>query len=267
MENQFAFPAIIGAGVYDSSFYRRSGVTRSRTVAFYELEYVLEGSGRLILDGVEHVIRPGLVVLTKPGQRRSTELPYRCRFLHIAPCDSPFCRELDRLPDTILLDSDEFRELFERATEAPLPHGVPLKPEGEALELYAALLELTAQISRRNRSASDKTDLPPAILRVISYIDTHPAKLPRLDELAETVHLSPIYLHRLFKRTLGTTPYRFVLERKLTLAKNLLLSTRMSCQEIALELGFASASYFTATFRREVGVSPSEFRRTAKFEI
>lgn len=267
MKNEIAFPAVIGAGIYDSSIYGMTGSTLPRTVGFYELELPAENGGVLHIDGEGYPITPDIAVATKPGQRRFTETPYRCRYIHLAPIDCQLCRELDRLPNVIGLTAESrihilFAEVTELANKNPLTHGAALKMENANLIIYARLLEIIALLAAECRSLKAAAEpLPPSIAAVLSYIDTHPGSSPRLDELAGIAHMSPVYLHRLFTRVMGTTPYRFMLDRKMTLAKNLLLTTNRSCLEIALELGFMNQSYFNYTFRREVGKSPGAFRR------
>ena len=64
----------------------------------------------------------------------------------------------------------------------------------------------------------------------------------------------------MFKRTMGAAPHRYVLERRMDRAKEMLRSSGASLVDISLSLGFCSQSHFTNTFRRMVGATPGEFR-------
>lgn len=82
-----------------------------------------------------------------------------------------------------------------------------------------------------------------------------------LADLANLCDLSPPQFARLFKRSTGTSPYRWFIERRLALSKLMLKSTNDDLAEIALACGFADQSHFTRTFSRIVGLSPASWRR------
>jgi len=80
-----------------------------------------------------------------------------------------------------------------------------------------------------------------------------------LTELASVVGLRPRHFSALFHRAFGCSPYRFVLNRKLSEAARLLTTTELDVAEVAYELGFCSQSHFTAMFRRAYGVTPGQY--------
>ena len=82
-------------------------------------------------------------------------------------------------------------------------------------------------------------------------------------ELAAECGLSPHHFIRRFKAVFGETPHRVRVRARLERAKELLLSSEASITEVSLRLGFSSLGTFSARFAREVGMSPSCFRRTA----
>ena len=81
-----------------------------------------------------------------------------------------------------------------------------------------------------------------------------------LNSLCEQFHLSKYYFSRKFKKVFGTTPMKYVLGHRIEKAKNLLKYTDMKIGLIALETGFQSPSNFSTVFRREVGLSPLDYR-------
>ncbi|MDF2925681.1 MAG: AraC family transcriptional regulator [Paenibacillaceae bacterium] len=89
------------------------------------------------------------------------------------------------------------------------------------------------------------------------------SRLPQaasLAELAASLHISPYYLQRVFKRHTGVSPNEHVSLRRLEQAQELLSSTSLSITEIALSTGFSSASYFASFFQKRTGTSPTEYR-------
>jgi AraC family transcriptional regulator len=84
-----------------------------------------------------------------------------------------------------------------------------------------------------------------------------------LGELATAAGLSRSHFCTAFRHTTGCTPYEWLTRKRLERARVLLREGMHSITEIALMVGYGTPSAFAAAFRREVGVSPSTFRRDA----
>ena len=97
--------------------------------------------------------------------------------------------------------------------------------------------------------------------RVADHIDANLGGELRLGELSSVVHMSPFHFARLFKRTAGVAPHRFVVRRRIDRAIELLAGGEHPIGEIARLVGFATPSHFTTVFRRITGVTPTEYRR------
>ena len=106
----------------------------------------------------------------------------------------------------------------------------------------------------------------PPIERAISYLSTNYADQIHLDDLANLAAVSKFHLVRLFSRTLGTTPHRYLTLLRVTHAKALLRSGD-GTGEVAFRVGFFDQSHFCRNFRLITGMTPSEYqggRRTKK---
>ena len=101
---------------------------------------------------------------------------------------------------------------------------------------------------------------PQRLRRVLDYIEAHLDQDISLSELAAVTDLSRHHFGEAFKTSTGTSPHRYVVERRLHRAKELLLGTAQTLAEIAVAVGFASHSHFTCYFRRLTGTTPSRFR-------
>lgn len=96
--------------------------------------------------------------------------------------------------------------------------------------------------------------------RVCEYIEEHLADGIGLSDLAEAAELSVYHFARQFRQSTGMAPHQYVLQRKIERAKETLRDPRKSILEASARVGFDDQSHFTKTFRRLVGITPTEFR-------
>jgi DNA-binding response OmpR family regulator len=82
--------------------------------------------------------------------------------------------------------------------------------------------------------------------------------------LAGAIGLSEVHLRRRFQAVFGVTPRRYLLDARLRRARELLATTDLGVERIALEVGLASGTHFGKLFRHAYGCSPSDYRAHAK---
>jgi AraC family transcriptional regulator len=102
---------------------------------------------------------------------------------------------------------------------------------------------------------------PAALRRVQLFIEANLARPIHLHDLASRAALSPYHFARAFKTSAGTTPRAYVEHRRIEQAKRLLEESKQSLADVAMEVGFATQSRLTATFKRKTGFTPGEYRR------
>jgi AraC family transcriptional regulator len=99
---------------------------------------------------------------------------------------------------------------------------------------------------------------------VLDYMNASLDRNVTLGELASLVDMSQYHFLRLFRASSGRTPHRYLVERRVEVAKSLLLRDDVSLAEVAYRVGFADQSHFTRHFRRIVGAPPGQLRRTRR---
>jgi len=82
-----------------------------------------------------------------------------------------------------------------------------------------------------------------------------------LQELAAAIGYSRSHFLRMFRATTGMTPHRYVLKRRVERARQLLEQVGLSIAEVAMICGFSSQAHLTFAFRKEYGITPTEYRR------
>jgi AraC family transcriptional regulator len=97
--------------------------------------------------------------------------------------------------------------------------------------------------------------------RVLDYIEAHLDQDISLADLSAVAGVSIPHLATLFRRTLGQPPHRYLVERRVLRARNLLLSGRTAIAEVAEQTGFADQSHMARWMKRRLGVTPVEVLR------
>jgi AraC-like DNA-binding protein len=110
----------------------------------------------------------------------------------------------------------------------------------------------------RNRELSQQAQR--LVRQAMAYIHEHYAEPISRTDLAQHVALSEDYLTACFRKELGVTPITYVIRFRVNQAQQLLLDTDKTITEIALDVGFSDSGYFSRVFRREVGLSPTDYR-------
>ncbi|PZE21736.1 response regulator transcription factor [Paenibacillus xerothermodurans] len=97
--------------------------------------------------------------------------------------------------------------------------------------------------------------------QALQLVDTsHDANLS-LESVAEVVGVHPVTLSRIFKQQTGVNFVRYIVRRRMKHAQYMLLNTDKKINEIAEEIGYVDHRYFRTLFKKEFGLTPSEFRK------
>ena len=99
-----------------------------------------------------------------------------------------------------------------------------------------------------------------SLIDVKEYIDRHYMEKITLDKLSEEFLINKYYLERIFKEQFGTSIISYLLNIRITHAKQLLRFTDKSVGQIGAECGIYPLYYFSRMFRQTEGISPTEYR-------
>lgn len=224
----------------------------SRSFPIYGFLLVLEGSAHYIIDGVEFEAPAGSMVSFRPGCARlattatgmtcaafdftvapqaagSLELPVLHRFIHT--------EELERL-----LRDFQFEWLQ--------------KGEGYGLRCGAMLLLILHQLLHGGNSSPYNHHVE----KVKRHIVEHYTEPTDVRALAEMVGLSTVYCGALFRRSQGMTIAEYANRIRVRKAASLLEEQDHDITEIAYLCGYSDVYYFSNTFKRIMGSSPSRYR-------
>ncbi len=116
------------------------------------------------------------------------------------------------------------------------------------------LLSLSSAGRATGEGAGDMID------KILSYINDNISGKLSLDDISKSLHVDKYYMCHYFKDKTSMTVMDYIADRRINMAKRMLLNTGSTITEIAGKCGYSSASYFTQAFKKLVGKTPAEFR-------
>lgn len=138
------------------------------------------------------------------------------------------------------------------------------------LNIKAKMLELIAVaykydlLTRQVREGREEAGTVENLKKVLQYIGEHYSSPIRLSELAELVNMNEQYFCRYFKKNIGKTITEYINVIRVEKAATALAETEDKIIDIAAACGFDNTGYFIRRFKKEKGMTPSEYRKKSK---
>lgn len=235
------------------------------TIALHLHDY----AGDLWIDRTRYRLEPGDITLS-PGGRIATRYAltesgsHLC--IHFRPSDTVSRTAAMRLPLHFRLgpQTAAARERFWRIIDHTRHSGGKAdSPAGAAAGAALQELLLWLHLQSERRSTLRRSSLAEEALEKLGRaIDASLDKPMLIGDLAAGVGLSAEYVARLFARRYGMTLQHYLLQRRIELARHLLISSDLSISETGRRSGLPDPQYFNKQFRRVAGMSPLAYRRS-----
>lgn len=237
-----------------------------------EITYVISGSGYSYVDGEQILLKEGDVLICSMGHRHSVQASEQdiLRFayigfrFHSAP-DSPDMENLQncyRQPYMVVRDQNDImyplihaiNELYEKPDFWP----VMLRGYCEQIIIQAArdfvtVYNFPMTAKRDNRSASAE------VYKIIQYVDKNIETIGSLREIAQALGYNYTYLSHVFSQVTGITLQKYISQKKIERARQLLRYGDFTATKVAEMLNYESLQSFSKAFRRVMGVPPTVY--------
>lgn len=262
-----------------------------RTVRFYEIELITGGAGEMMSDGKNYKTIRGDLFFRKPGLETQGISGYYSYVIAFDPVyhDSRLNCYKSKIPywiydeNTAIPDEGYFNCFPSHYNTAKFSEIEPLFinivkaftncKETNQPYMKANLLKIFNIINnelRNNLPEIEKRTIHNNYDKIISckeYIDNNLSGKFSLEALAEHSGLSRNFFCRIFKEILGKTPFEYITETRMALAKNLLTTTNISVEQISSICGFDDSAYFYRLFKRHFQTTPSQFRKNFQIKV
>ncbi len=117
------------------------------------------------------------------------------------------------------------------------------------------------KLSLYSATVAGKSDTSVLVSRILQYIDTHYGEADlSINKMADQLHFTPAYLCQVFKNELNTTINTYISSFRIKKAVELLKQNDLKLYEISDQVGYSDPNYFSRHFKKQTGMSPSEFR-------
>ncbi len=242
---------------------------------FYELLYCRSSCGAEYLVGPDRYrLQRGDIIFVPPGTSHrpllpeNMDQPYERYVLWLSPEFMDMYTRLLASPDAswqmdagLLRTSGAVREELGKLFRTGVQEA-----ENQQFGWEAAVLGNTVQLLTKIRRAADdrsihvlQAESPILLDQITAYIEVHYHETLSISQLAGVFYVSGSTISHLFKEKLGVSFYRYVTQRRLIAAKQL-IGQGILLEDAARQVGFADYSGFYRAFKQEYGISPRDYR-------
>ena len=243
----------------------------------FEFLYILKGKINYCVDGEKCTASEGQMIFVNSARLHYgfwdevSECDFICTIFHPSLIQNNLARKyLDSITDKkappfLILRPEIAREkklidLIVKFNDAAVK-----ADEGYELTIMSCIYEITGLLVALIKSAPDTIHKDSrqleAMHRMVGFIQQNYSKKISLAEIAEAGFVSRSTCCEIFKKYADKPPVEYLTEYRIGKSAELLLSSGFNVTEIAEQCGFGGASYFTETFRKIMGCTPTEYRQ------
>lgn len=240
----------------------------------HEMIFVCSGAAHFRIGDAGYDAGPGSLLFISRLEEHAVRIlsgPYTRYFLQLTPVqldrllDDPllktvftrrpaaFCHQFD-MSASIRRMEDLFRQLTAEFSQ-PGPYAALFQASLFRQILILVYRAKSAQFPPTARAVS------PAVIEAQRFLDTHCTEPLSIEEVAQRFYLSTSYLSHAFREWTGYSPKQYIMLSRLSLARELLLTTDLSVAEVAVHCGFGDTNNFIRSFKRETGRTPLRYRQ------
>ena len=235
----------------------------SHTHDFYEIEYILSGSGTQRINDIEHKVNKGDIVFLRPNDDHTYYPDHKNQIFDVINCvfyqiPINLKERSQSIPTITSLTPPAIIEIDQTFTKMQKEYNK--KDMGYQDMLNAFLTQIFITVFRESKLRVVLSDnFKASMATTLDYIDRNFQHVT-LKECADYASYSPTYFCKLFKDNVGMTLTQYINKKKIQAAMSLLLETDQSIESIIMNAGFNHRKYFYLLFKEYIGMTPSEFR-------
>jgi AraC-like DNA-binding protein len=256
-----------------------SSVSPYHSHSYYELTYMFECEGVYLIDGKEHCVSKGDIILFPPGCKHGEILDKGQQFnIFVAGLEgfnfedipnfyenlghaTPFI-QTGELKDSI---SNCYEEIRREIQCCETGHRQIVKSLIDKIVVLLIRSKSSKNFKSNNSlvfSSADYSNKRQIVDRIKNYIDFYYSSRIYLEDIVHNVYLSPTYVIKIFKEETGETPISYLIKVRMCKAKELLRQGKFTLAEISQMVGYDDTVHFCKMFKKFTGFSPRQYSKT-----
>jgi AraC-like DNA-binding protein len=262
-KSSIAFVQELGDFIAGRNYY-----TRRANLPSYLIEYCISGEGILEYGGNTYTIIPGQafwIDCEKPQYYHTSQEKgnWRALWVHMygPSCKTYYELYLAQNDGNVTRDIDS--DLAVRSTIESL---IGLYKSGDTnlqddVQASGLLTMLMTYCITSASKLNVPNRLPAYIIDARSFINLNYSEQITLDVLSKKLSINKFYIQKLFKRYMGLSPNEYLIQIRLTRAKQLLRTTNLPISQIATDVGVSNIGHFINQFKQHEGITPGGYRQ------
>jgi AraC family transcriptional regulator, transcriptional activator of pobA len=250
-------------------------------LSYYDLTLITEGEEYISLNDKRLRVKKGDLICSIPGDVWSWEensslkgfaIVFDEEFLLSFFNDSLFLEKFtylsrQRSSPFLRLNDNLFEEIIKILLNIRVEIGVYIEKKDHVLRaliyLVLGMLERAPTILHTHETTIN-TSMSRHAEKFVELVESNYRIRQNVSYYAEQLFITPSYLNKLVRHSLGSSAKAYIMKKVLQEAKNLISYTTMSVEEISYELKFNTSSYFIRMFQKETGITPKKYRELNK---
>lgn len=257
-----------------------SADNRFHSHVFFEIFYITSKSILHEVNGLKKTLYPGDICFLRPGdvhtfhRHQDDDCSHRdillavnlvqktCNFLDpslynvLTSSTQPFIFRLSQL---------EFNNLEEYFTGFSNLQAISMQINISHYENFLATFLFHILLS--NLQNHNSVNTPQLLKDIIEELNNNANFVKSLGEILDGFHYNKSYISRIFKKHIGITVSKYFINSRIFYSSKLLRLTQSSIAEIAILSGFDTITYYNRMFKKQFGLTPTEYRRSFTIPI
>lgn len=228
----------------------------------YHILYILSGVCHAVVDGKKYIVTEGQMVMFLPNRPQEYSFYKKDKseslWIHFTGtgCEK-YLSELE-LCERDVFDVGKSTELMSAVDAMVRTKALGGEENDRLCDGYLYLV--LSLMARASKYGTDRAKRFSEVAGVADFMSRNYKDTLSVSEYAGMCHLSKSRFEHVFKEYTGTTPLGYIFRLRIKAAMNLLETTELRVSQIAEEVGFTDANYFTRVFKKHTGMSPAKYR-------
>ncbi len=257
---------------------RDARLTYYHSHSILEIAYILSGRGQYLVDGVTYEVSQGDLLVCNPGVMHQSiitnpadptlEFVAGLSDIHFLDMEPNHIQTPNGSP--VISLSNELKREISRCCYEIIDENMSTQPGRYYLvqaQMMKMLILIYRSITEKPRDeivgvTFESYSKNYVVQKIIQYLKANYSQHISLDQIAQNMYLSPVYISKIFKEKTGDSPINYLIQIRLGKAKEMLEENRGSIRMIAAQVGYDDVYHFSKLFKKHYGVSPLFYRKS-----